>query len=135
MNLGERLRELRKKNNLSQDALAKRLSISRQAVSRWENNLSTPDLQTLINICKLYGISLDAFVDDIKFNNIRKKPTKDQLLKAYTPYLIVLIVIMTMIAFLPGQVKIPFLFFGSLALIFLIAALLIYYIIKNYLSK
>lgn len=50
MAIGERITELRKKKNISQAQLAKMLDVSRQAVSKWENDQSTPDTIKLIQL-------------------------------------------------------------------------------------
>ncbi len=60
--LGNKLYELRKKHHLSQEELAERLGVSRQAVSKWECGESLPDTDNLITISKLYGVSLDELV-------------------------------------------------------------------------
>lgn len=60
--LGSNLAELRKKNGYSQEALAEKLGISRQAVSKWERGESTPDTDTLIELATLYSTSLDELV-------------------------------------------------------------------------
>ena len=52
------LQLLRKKHNYTQDELAKRLDISRQAVSKWETGTAIPDLEVLLKISKLYGITI-----------------------------------------------------------------------------
>lgn len=57
-----RLVQLRKAHNLSQEELAERLCVSRQAVSKWERAESSPDTDNLIALAKLYGISLDELV-------------------------------------------------------------------------
>lgn len=57
--IANRLVELRKKNNLSQEALAEKLGISRQAVSKWERAEASPDTDNLILLAKLYQVSLD----------------------------------------------------------------------------
>lgn len=57
--LGERLYELRRKQGLSQEQLAERINVSRQTISKWEGDLSTPDLPKLIALAECYGISLD----------------------------------------------------------------------------
>ena len=62
MNLGERIYELRSKAGLSQGELADSLGVSRQAVSKWENNSSVPDLDKLLKMSELFGISLDGLV-------------------------------------------------------------------------
>ena len=45
MRLGQKIAELRKKNNLSQEALAEKMNVSRQAVSKWESEQSIPDIE------------------------------------------------------------------------------------------
>lgn len=61
--IANRLVELRKKNNLSQEELASRLGISRQAVSKWERAESSPDTDNLICLAKLYKVSLDDLLN------------------------------------------------------------------------
>ena len=57
-----RLYELRKKNNLSQEELAEKLGVSRQAVSKWERSEASPDTDNLIALAKIYGLSLDELI-------------------------------------------------------------------------
>ena len=57
MNLGEKLLNLRKTKNLTQDDVAEKLNVTRQTVSRWETNQSTPDFDKILPLCELYGIS------------------------------------------------------------------------------
>ncbi len=59
MNLGERIYQLRNEKNLSQGDLADKLDVSRQSVSKWENNTAVPDLDKLIKLCDIFEISLD----------------------------------------------------------------------------
>jgi len=58
----DRLIELRKKYGYSQDELAERLDISRQAISKWERAESLPDTENLIGLAALYGISIDELI-------------------------------------------------------------------------
>ena len=67
------LQLLRKKHNYTQDELAKRLDISRQAVSKWETGTAIPDLEVLLKISKLYGIT----INDILEPNIPTKKITD----------------------------------------------------------
>ncbi len=53
MSIGQRITDLRKQQNLSQGALADRLDVSRQAVSKWENDLSSPDTAKLIELAEV----------------------------------------------------------------------------------
>ncbi len=61
--IADRLVELRKKNGLSQEQLADKLGLSRQAVSKWERAEASPDTDNLICLAKLYGVSLDDLLD------------------------------------------------------------------------
>lgn len=60
--LADRLVALRKERGFSQEELADRLGISRQAVSKWEQALSSPDLDNLVRLAQLYGLPLDELV-------------------------------------------------------------------------
>lgn len=60
--IANRLVNLRKGNNLSQEALAEKLGISRQAVSKWERAEASPDTDNLILLARLYGVSLDELL-------------------------------------------------------------------------
>ena len=62
-----RLYELRKKNGLSQEELADKLGISRQAVSKWERAEASPDTDNLICLAKLYNVSLDDLLKTAGF--------------------------------------------------------------------
>lgn len=57
-----RLFELRKKHNLSQEELAEKLGVSRQAVSKWERSEASPDTDNLIALAKIYDLSLDELI-------------------------------------------------------------------------
>lgn len=60
--IANRLVNLRKQNNLSQEALAEKLGISRQAVSKWERAEASPDTDNIILLARLYGVSLDELL-------------------------------------------------------------------------
>ena len=63
LQLYKKLKELREKNNLTQDDVAQELNISRQTVSNWETGKSLPDLNTTICLCKFYDISINELLD------------------------------------------------------------------------
>ena len=63
MTLGKRLKLLRKMNYYTQQTLAQELNISAQAISKWENDLSEPDLATLRKLAELYKISLSELLE------------------------------------------------------------------------
>lgn len=60
--IANRLVQLRKAHNLSQEQLAEKVGVSRQAVSKWERAEASPDTDNLIILSKLYGMSLDAML-------------------------------------------------------------------------
>ena len=64
MSFGEKLQELRRKAGLSQDALAERLEVSRQAVSKWERDEAVPETEKVVRIAKLFDVSLDELLLD-----------------------------------------------------------------------
>ena len=61
--IANRLVQLRKENGLSQEALAAKLGISRQAISKWERAEASPDTDNLMALAELYGMSLDALLN------------------------------------------------------------------------
>lgn len=64
MKFCDKLPKQRKNCNLSQEQLADRLGISRQAVSKWESGLSYPDMEKLMQLCKILNCTLDELLDD-----------------------------------------------------------------------
>ena len=64
MEFNNKLYELRKQKGFSQEELANRLNVSRQTVSKWEVGDSTPDMEKLVAMSDLFGISLDELVLD-----------------------------------------------------------------------
>jgi transcriptional regulator with XRE-family HTH domain len=64
MLLNEKISVIRKMNNMSQEAFAEELGVSRQAVSKWETGSSVPDVQLLLRIADFYNITLDQLIRD-----------------------------------------------------------------------
>lgn len=60
--IGEKLRVLRKRNNYTQQDIANKLNISRQAISNWENDKSYPDLDNIQLLAQIYDISVDNII-------------------------------------------------------------------------
>ncbi len=82
MNLktAERLLEYRKKVGLSQEELAEKIGVSRQAVSKWERAEASPDTDNLIALSEVYGVSLDELIKG-KIDNISDKSTATDSVK------------------------------------------------------
>lgn len=64
MTLAEKILSLRTERGMSQDDLAEKLEVSRQSVSKWETAQSTPDLDKIIKLADLFGVSVDQLVRD-----------------------------------------------------------------------
>lgn len=62
MELGKKIKQLRKFSGMTQEQLAEKLNISRQALSKWENGTSMPDVESVVRISKLFHISLDELL-------------------------------------------------------------------------
>lgn len=65
MTIGEKILNQRKARGWSQEELAERISVSRQAVSRWEAGTAKPDADKIIALCDLFGISADYLLRDL----------------------------------------------------------------------
>ncbi len=97
MDVGERIKKYREKQNLSQDELALKIFVSRQTISNWETNKSYPDIKSLIMLSNIFNVSLDDFVKgDIE--KMRKSVTQEEIKKfnklgtIFTLELIVLVI-------------------------------------------
>ena len=73
MDIGEKLFELRKQKNLSQEEVAEKLNVTRQTVSKWETNQSTPDFDKIIPICELFENSTKELLTGKKVEEKNKK--------------------------------------------------------------
>ncbi len=74
MEFNNKLYDLRKQKGLSQEELANRLNVSRQTISKWEIGDSTPDMEKLVAISDLFGISLDELVLDKAPETVQAAP-------------------------------------------------------------
>ena len=70
MNFGEKLYELRKEKNLSQEEVAEKLNVTRQTVSKWETNQSTPDFDKIVPLCEFFEITTDELLTGRKAEKI-----------------------------------------------------------------
>ena len=66
MNIGDKLLELRKKKGYSQEEAADKLGVTRQTISKWETEQSSPDFDKIVPICELYDISTEELLRGIK---------------------------------------------------------------------
>lgn len=76
MNIGENIYKLRTSANMSQTDLANALEVSRQSVSKWENNSAVPDIERLIRMSKLFEVTLDELVYGTKTEQKAEPPSE-----------------------------------------------------------
>lgn len=72
MTIGTRISELRKQNNISQGQLAAMMDVSRQAVSKWENDSSTPDALKLIKHADIFNVDIEYLATGSNRNQIKE---------------------------------------------------------------
>lgn len=82
MNFGEKLTSLRKQKGLSQEELGYKLNVTRQTISKWELNQTTPEMDKLVEMSKIFGVTIDVLTNETEFNNeverIEDKPINDE---------------------------------------------------------
>lgn len=83
INMGGKIRQLRKQRNISQEVLAQALGVSFQAVSKWENNAAMPDVAMIPAIASFFGVSTDELFD---FNLIEQEKKVQELCWAAAEY-------------------------------------------------
>ena len=72
---GKQIRHLRTQSGMTQEELAGKLNVTRQALSNWERDVNEPDLNTLKKICFLFGVHMDDFAKEVitKMETCEKK--------------------------------------------------------------
>lgn len=71
--LSERIYMYRRKNGLSQEQLAEKIGVSRQAISKWESGTSTPELEKLLALSECFNITLDDLIKEETINQGTKE--------------------------------------------------------------
>ena len=125
MNLADNLKKIRKEHNLSQEQLAEQLNVSRQSVSKWESNQAYPEMDKMVQLCKLFNLNIDDLLNqDISEvnNNKQVKNSINKFIDDFLKYVTKTIDLFSMMKF---KTKIKCLFeqfiiIGILILIFLI---------------
>ena len=83
MKFCDKLQKIRKENNVTQEQLADKLNVSRQAVSKWESGTAYPDTEKLIQISKIFNVSLDELINDKKSNNQKANEKKFNFIETF----------------------------------------------------
>lgn len=98
--LGQKIFELRKAKNMTQLELANQLNITDKAVSKWERDISCPDINTFPKLAEILGVSVDELLQanaDAKAEPGEKKDTFDMVLKAVPLAMSVAVIILTFV--------------------------------------
>ena len=83
MNVSDRIRELRKIKGISQDELAEKLGVSRQAISKWENEQSIPDIDKVISLSDYFDVSTDYLLKGVEPVTSMNKKYKNLFLLSF----------------------------------------------------
>lgn len=78
MTLGTRISTLRVAKKYSQEYLAEKLGVSRQAVSKWENDINSPDTKNLVLLAELFGVSVEYLVTGNASPNIKAEENSNK---------------------------------------------------------
>ena len=104
MDLGNRLSNLRKKNGLSQEELAEKLNVTRQTISKWELNETSPNINQAKEISKLFNISLDELVDnnieEILIKKINKTEKRMNIIMSFNIVMLILLLLIFIVMFI-----------------------------------
>jgi transcriptional regulator with XRE-family HTH domain len=134
MRFSDKLSKQRKNNNLSQEQLADRLGVSRQAVSKWESGSSYPDMDKIIQISKILNCTLEDLLDDgtIKGNSETKKNIKfNNYFKEFLDFITKTYNMFTSMTF---KEKIKFIFEMCFITLFILILGLIFYSLAEYIT-
>lgn len=138
MQFKDKLIELRKEHNLSQQGLGDELYVSRKTISSWENERTYPDIKSLIKISKLFNISLDyLLIDDCdlvqEYTNQSKVRWKNHKINTTAYFINILIIIIFHIGIVPPVIlTIPYI---TLFLLFNIIVWMITFNNRNVFKK
>lgn len=96
MSFSTNLKELRLANNMSQDELAKKVGVCRQAISKWELGISLPEIEHISILAKIFNTSIDSLVDNEISNNVNNDEElgkTDRRFKYFVIFLVIVILI------------------------------------------
>ena len=113
MKFNEKLMELRKKQGLSQEELGYKLNVTRQTVSKWELGETTPEMTKLVEMSKIFNVSVDELTNDSEIETkvnqtIEDRPIQDKKTKSNKGVIIIVTVLIVIIVGTIGMFAMPF---------------------------
>lgn len=123
MTLGEKLKQRRLNKGLSQEKVAEHIGVSRQAVTKWENNQTTPSVDNLIALSSLYDVPLE----ELAGTKNKTSPKENIILRTNLTLLAIIFQMVALNACVnptppEGDISIPFFLFFKLPFLFLFSA-------------
>ena len=117
--IGAKIKELRKRDKLTQEEIAQRLGVTSQAVSRWEADAGYPDMEMIPSIAGLFGISIDALFG---YDNVERKNRIDKIISEFqnmekqeTPLSEQVVFLRNAAAEFPGEDRILYMLAGAIS--------------------
>ena len=104
MKFSEKLMNLRRSKGWSQDEFAQQIGVTRQTVSKWELDQTVPDMNKLIEISKVFGISLDELVNDMENQNLDEPITENPIKKNNKDNIVKIIIIIIVVGCIAGGI-------------------------------
>ncbi len=101
MKFSEKIQLLRKNSGMSQEDLAERLGVSRQSVSKWELGQSYPETEKILEMCQMFGVTVDSLlVDEEKMVQSKEKaaPVPSKRKNTIVPYIAILVLLILLIS-------------------------------------
>lgn len=84
MEIGNKINQLRKLSGMTQEQLAEKLNVSRQTISKWESDSTSPDLESIVKISRIFHVSLDDLLKEVEAgvaNKTDEQITLEDLMK------------------------------------------------------
>lgn len=137
MPLSEKIQTLRKERNLTQEALADQLNVSRQALSKWELGASTPEADKIVQLSEFFNVTTDYLLKDVEVKqNTKKTINNPRVILLLTSSLTLIGLIIALAMGLDGS-NILYLSFSnvSIGLIFQVIAVLAFELLLSSLAK
>lgn len=127
MNFGQNLKKLRKSKNLSQEELAEKVMVTRQSVSKWETGEAYPEMNNILELCKIFHchindlvndniLDIDSLDEDVKMSAVKFKKEKQKQMKGISNILSIIgkiggiVARVGLVFIIIAVVAIPFLF-------------------------
>ena len=79
MTLGEKIKALRTRQGITQEAFAEHLNVSRSAIAKWESDIGVPEIINLKAIAKTFGISIDELLDEEQEISLKEEMRTDMM--------------------------------------------------------